>query len=366
MAGRTMLRLGDFNFAVDTAAYQKYVAKYAARWPAQERLGREPALQFVGMDSPEVTLDGVVYPTFSGNRQTSIVPLREMLMTGNPCQMVTGAGAVCGFWSILNVSDTRSYFLDNGEGRKIEFSLSIKYYGPDYSGQSGGGSPVASVVKGTGAVSKSSGVSAATALSQLKQAKDMVACLPEVTDTPSLDTISSVSDAVSSIVGTVSAGVSAVGEVLVAAKKKINDAVDAIIPQPVHEAISSIQENVRELREVGLYVLDTSSAITALPYTLKDDAKPLRDVSATLRKGVRYINATADLAQFSCRSSVDELHRTGVTFEAVAGMRREGQEGRMAVASICSESAASGESLISICEELSSLTASLMQKFRQE
>ena len=57
MAGRTMLRLGDFNFAVDTAAYQKYVAKYAARWPAQERLGREPALQFVGMDSPEVTLD---------------------------------------------------------------------------------------------------------------------------------------------------------------------------------------------------------------------------------------------------------------------------------------------------------------------
>ena len=132
-------------------------------------------------------------------------------------------------------------------------------------GQSGGGSPVASVVKGTGAVSKSSGISAATALSQLKQAKDMVACLPEVTDTPSLDTISSVSDAVSSIVGTVSAGVSAVGEVLVAAKKKINDAVEAIIPQPVHEAISSIQENVRELREVGLYVLDTSSAITALP-----------------------------------------------------------------------------------------------------
>lgn len=366
MAGRTMLRLGDFNFAVDTAAYQKYVAKYAARWPAQERLGREPALQFVGMDSPEVTLDGVVYPTFSGNRQTSIVPLREKLMTGNPCQMVTGTGAVCGFWSILNVSDTRSYFLDNGEGRKIEFSLSIKYYGPDYSGQSGGGSPVASVVKGTGAVSKSSGVSAATALSQLKQAKDMVACLPEVTDTPSLDTISSVSDAVSSIVGTVSAGVSAVGEVLVAAKKKSNDAVDAIIPQPVHEAISSIQENVRELREVGLYVLDTSSAITALPYTLKDDAKPLRDVSATLRKGVRYINATAELAQFSCRSSVDELHRTGATFEAVAGMRREGQEGRMAVASICSESASSGESLISICEELSSLTASLMQKFRQE
>ena len=170
----------------------------------------------------------------------------------------------------------------------------------------------------------------------------------------------------SSIVGTVSAGVSAVGEVLVAAKKKINDAVDAIIPQPVHEAISSIQENVRELREVGLYVLDTSSAITALPYTLQDDAKPLRDVSATLRKGVRYINATAELAQFSCRSSVDELHRTGATFEAVAGMRREGQEGRMAVASICSESASSGESLISICEELSSLTASLMQKFRQE
>ncbi len=43
-----MLQLGDYPFGLDTAAYQRLrrVAEY--RWPAQDRIGRDPALQYVG------------------------------------------------------------------------------------------------------------------------------------------------------------------------------------------------------------------------------------------------------------------------------------------------------------------------------
>jgi phage protein U len=51
--------------------------------------------------------------------------------------MVTGKGEICGFWAVTEVSDTRSFFMDDGQARKIEFSLKLKYYGRDYQGSEG-------------------------------------------------------------------------------------------------------------------------------------------------------------------------------------------------------------------------------------
>jgi phage protein U len=61
---RTMLRLTgeeEFSFETSTAAYHRYVATRGSRWPEQERLGRAPALQHVGLSTAETTLDGVIY-----------------------------------------------------------------------------------------------------------------------------------------------------------------------------------------------------------------------------------------------------------------------------------------------------------------
>ena len=42
-----MLALGDYRFSLATAAYQSLRKTAAWRWPGQERISREPALQFV-------------------------------------------------------------------------------------------------------------------------------------------------------------------------------------------------------------------------------------------------------------------------------------------------------------------------------
>jgi phage protein U len=54
---------------------------HGSRWPEQERLGRVPALQHVGLSVAEITLDGVIYPgVFGGMREDtghSLPPIQQ-------------------------------------------------------------------------------------------------------------------------------------------------------------------------------------------------------------------------------------------------------------------------------------------------
>ena len=43
-----MMALGEFRFALDTAAYDRLRRSDTYRWQAQDRLGRRPAQQFTG------------------------------------------------------------------------------------------------------------------------------------------------------------------------------------------------------------------------------------------------------------------------------------------------------------------------------
>ena len=52
--------------------------------------------------------------------------------------MVDGMGWVWKRWVIVNVSDTKSYFMSDGAPRKIEFTVTLQAYGPDGLGGLGG------------------------------------------------------------------------------------------------------------------------------------------------------------------------------------------------------------------------------------
>ena len=61
-----MLQLGAYQFGLNTAAFQGLQRSDDYRWPEQERLGREAALQFVGPGATTINLDGVIYPEWRG------------------------------------------------------------------------------------------------------------------------------------------------------------------------------------------------------------------------------------------------------------------------------------------------------------
>jgi hypothetical protein len=131
MAERIMMALGNFRFEIATAAYNQYALKNSWRWPEQARIGREPALQYVGQDVSIIDLDGMMYPQFAGGLDV-LQKLRSIAGTGKSQILVDGLGRIWGKWAIVEVGDTRTVFADNGQPRKIGFKIKLKAYGDDH------------------------------------------------------------------------------------------------------------------------------------------------------------------------------------------------------------------------------------------
>lgn len=130
MAASNMLALGPYRFSLDTAAYQDLLRTTAYRWPLQQRLGRPPARQFVGVGDDRVTLSGTIYPHYRGGLG-QIDEMRASAAAGEPLQLVTGAGRVLGAWVIETVEETQQLFLATGEPRRVAFRLELAAYGDD-------------------------------------------------------------------------------------------------------------------------------------------------------------------------------------------------------------------------------------------
>lgn len=125
-----MMALGAFRFGVNRANYQTFARSAAWRWEKQDRLGRAPALQYLGPDADEISLEGVIYPHFKGGlRQIEL--MRLVAGAGQPLILVDGLGWVWDRWVITTVEERKSLFLADGAPRKIEFTVGLMAYGSD-------------------------------------------------------------------------------------------------------------------------------------------------------------------------------------------------------------------------------------------
>lgn len=125
-----MMALGAFRFGVTGGSYQslRRVAQY--RWAKLDRAGRDPALQFMGPDAEEITLEGVIHPHYRGGlRQVEF--MRLAARTGQPMMLVDGLGWVWDRWAIVNVDETKTVLMADGAPRQIDFRVLLRAYGED-------------------------------------------------------------------------------------------------------------------------------------------------------------------------------------------------------------------------------------------
>lgn len=120
-----MLALGMFVFSLHTAAYQEMQRQTDWRHPSSNRIGAQPARQFLGRGEDVITLPGIILPELAGSI-LSLDALRLMADTGKAWPMVEGTGRLCGLWVIENLTETRSLFFADGAARRIEFNLALK------------------------------------------------------------------------------------------------------------------------------------------------------------------------------------------------------------------------------------------------
>lgn len=125
-----MMGLGPFRFSLSTAAYQSLERSDEYRWVSQDRIGRHPAMQYVGAGHTSFTLSGTIYPAFRGGLG-QLDTMRAVAALGEPNILVSGLGRIFGTFVILGVDETQTFFLDNGAPRKQEFNIDLKSYGPD-------------------------------------------------------------------------------------------------------------------------------------------------------------------------------------------------------------------------------------------
>ncbi|WP_201779376.1 phage tail protein [Chromobacterium subtsugae] len=120
-----MMALGLFVFMMDTLPYQDFKQKYAWRWPANGRVGRRPAYQFLGADEETISLSGRLLPELTGG-DTSLTLLKLMADQGKAWPLIEGTGAIYGFYVVESLDITRQDFFSDGKARALDFTLALK------------------------------------------------------------------------------------------------------------------------------------------------------------------------------------------------------------------------------------------------
>lgn len=131
--GVYMAKLGDYMFAMETAAFQKLERTTQYRWAAQKRVGRLAAQQYTGIEDDKIELEGYILSTFRGG--IGQMPLlRANAALGEPMPLVYAfetLGEYCGLWVIERITEGRTVFFRDGTPRRIDFAITLKAYGED-------------------------------------------------------------------------------------------------------------------------------------------------------------------------------------------------------------------------------------------
>ena len=125
-----MMQIGDYPFSISTAAYETMKISHSWRWSKQDRIGRKPAKQFIGVDSQSIQLSGMILPAFRGGIN-QIADMRREADLGMPLILVDGLGNIWGQYVIESIDETQSHFTPYGVARKVIFDMSLSEYGDD-------------------------------------------------------------------------------------------------------------------------------------------------------------------------------------------------------------------------------------------
>lgn len=122
-----MMRLGDFSFGINTAAYEELKRSTEYKWPGQERFGQRDALQFTGIGNDTMTLNGTILTAYRGGTG-QLQRLRNLAMEGQPQFLISGLGQIYGRWVIERVEEGQSVFAAAGHPRRQDFTVQLRRF----------------------------------------------------------------------------------------------------------------------------------------------------------------------------------------------------------------------------------------------
>ena len=126
-----MLSFGEFEFSIDTAAYNAMKRTMEWRWDEQQLIGKNDLLQYTGKGARAITLEGMVHAGFRDGAGLDALDTLVQMVDDNPAPhlLVSSTGDVMGYFVATAYSDNTTSFLPGGAPKNKTFTLELKYYG---------------------------------------------------------------------------------------------------------------------------------------------------------------------------------------------------------------------------------------------
>ncbi|WP_372941449.1 phage tail protein [Shewanella sp.] len=119
-----MMALGFFVFSLKTAPTDSVDEQINWRHASQNRVGSNPAYQYVGQGTQTIKLSGVLYHEITGGVE-QLDELRKMADTGKAWPWIDGSGELKGYYFISDIEKKSTSFFPDGTPRKIEFTVNL-------------------------------------------------------------------------------------------------------------------------------------------------------------------------------------------------------------------------------------------------
>ncbi|MEI2387466.1 phage tail protein [Breoghania sp. JC706] len=128
-----LLALGPHIFTIAPLNFQAIKRDTEAKWPSIARFGARPGRQFTGFGEDPISISGLLFPEEMGGRE-AYEAIRATQAAAQPVLMVgwatASAARVFGKVVILRISDTQSIISREGQGRRVEYEITVAPY-PD-------------------------------------------------------------------------------------------------------------------------------------------------------------------------------------------------------------------------------------------
>ncbi|EOC1941028.1 phage tail protein, partial [Escherichia coli] len=107
VASRVMLSFGEFEFSIDSAAYNAMKRTMEWRWDEQQLIGKKDLLQYTGKGARTISLEGMVHAGFRDGVGMDALDTLVQMVDKNPAPhlLVSGTGDVMGYFVVTAYSD---------------------------------------------------------------------------------------------------------------------------------------------------------------------------------------------------------------------------------------------------------------------
>ena len=122
-----LMSLGQFLFKIDTLSFTEIQRQRAWIYAENEVAAGRAKKQYTGVGSDTITLPGLIYEEYGFGYRFAVDELATMASTGQGFVLMDGSGYLYGVYVIDNIDETKTYLLDNGVPRKVDFTIKLSH-----------------------------------------------------------------------------------------------------------------------------------------------------------------------------------------------------------------------------------------------